>query len=104
MKFDLSLIFLCVCVVVLFEKQAKSACTLLRHMGEWRYSSTHFLTLALDEGEWLYSSTLRSDPGNENLCPINMSLPGPQNFIKRGKFISPYLQSNYDSSVLKPVV
>ena len=43
-------------------------------------------------------------PEKETLCPMNMSLPGPQNFIKKGKSTSPYLQSNYDSSVVKPIV
>jgi hypothetical protein len=38
-------------------------------MREWRYSSTHFLTLAPDEGGWLYSHTLRSDPGERNPMP-----------------------------------
>jgi hypothetical protein len=31
----------------------------MNHTGEWRYSSTHSLTLALDGGEWSASHTSR---------------------------------------------
>jgi hypothetical protein len=39
-------------------------------MEEWRYSSTHSLTLALDGGEWSASRPGRFIPGKEPLVPI----------------------------------
>jgi hypothetical protein len=39
-------------------------------LGEWRYSSTHSLTSALDGGEWSASRPGRFTPGKEPLLPI----------------------------------
>jgi len=39
-------------------------------LGEWMYSSTHSLTLAVDGGEWSASRSSRFNPGKEPLVPI----------------------------------
>jgi hypothetical protein len=39
-------------------------------LGEWRYSSSHSLTSALDGGEWSASRSGRFTPGKEPLVPI----------------------------------
>jgi hypothetical protein len=54
-------------------------------MGEWRYTSTHFLTLALDEGEWLYSHTLRSDPGERKPMPYKYEPTWAPELYKEGE-------------------
>jgi hypothetical protein len=39
-------------------------------LGEWRYSSTHSLTSALNGGEWSASLPIALPPGKEPLVPI----------------------------------
>jgi hypothetical protein len=41
-----------------------------RRIGEWRYSSTHFLTSALDEDEWSASLPHRFTPRERAHCTI----------------------------------
>jgi hypothetical protein len=55
-------------------------------LGEWRYSSTHSLTSALDAGEWLASR-----PGRSLWYPLDSRMGGPQSLSGRGggKFPAP---------------
>jgi hypothetical protein len=65
-------------------------------LGEWRYSSTHSLTSALDKGEWpwpLYPQ------GKSPWCPFDRGLGGSQ----RGKIPSPRRESNPRISIIQPV-
>jgi hypothetical protein len=62
----------------------KLSTTPWRHIGEWRYSSTHSLTSALDGGKW---STLRPPalpPGKSPRYPLDRRLGGPQSWSGRG--------------------
>jgi hypothetical protein len=69
---------------------------------EWRYSSTHSLTSALDGGEW---SAL--PPGKESpLYPLDRRLGGPQSRSGRGgeeKIPSPRRESNPRTPIVQPV-
>jgi hypothetical protein len=54
-------------------------------LGEWRYSSTHSLTSALDGGEWSASRPGRFTPqGKSPWYPWDRRLGGPQSRSERG--------------------
>jgi hypothetical protein len=54
-------------------------------VGEWKYSSTHSLTSALDEGEWSASRPGRFTPQGKSVWyPLDRKLGGPQNRSRRG--------------------
>jgi hypothetical protein len=50
----------------------------MKTLGEWRYSSTHTFTSALDGGEWLASHLGRFTPGKDPRYPLDRRLCGPQ--------------------------
>jgi hypothetical protein len=53
--------------------------------GEWRYSSTHSLTSALDGGEWSASRPGRFTPqGKITSYPLDRRVGGPQSRSGRG--------------------
>jgi hypothetical protein len=70
--------FLCLNLSALLQASQKVKLSLCfnwapRHegvLGEWRYSSTHSLTSALDGGEWSASRPGHFTPGKEPLVPI----------------------------------
>jgi hypothetical protein len=57
--------------------------------GEYRYSSTLSLTLALDEGGWSTPRPGRFTPGKETRYPLYRRLGGPQGRSGRVRKISP---------------
>ena len=57
--------------------------------GEWRYSSTLFLTSALEGGGWLTQRPGRFTPGKVTSYPLCRRLCGPQGRCGRVRNISP---------------
>jgi hypothetical protein len=54
-------------------------------LREWRYSSTHSLTSALDGGEWSASRPGRFTPRERApWCPLDRRLGGPQSRSRHG--------------------
>jgi hypothetical protein len=54
-------------------------------LGEWRYSSTHSPTSALDASEWSASRRGRFTPHRKSPWhPLDRSLGGPQSRFGRG--------------------
>jgi hypothetical protein len=68
-------------VPALFFNSAPSHEGVLR---EWRYSSTHSLTSALDVGEWSASRPGRFTPRKSLWYPLDRRLGGPQGRSGRG--------------------
>jgi hypothetical protein len=80
--------FLSTFLYVGFRKKVSLCCNwALLHegvLGDWRYSSTHFLTSALDGGEWSASRPGRFTPRESPWCPLDRRLGGPQSRSGRG--------------------
>jgi hypothetical protein len=67
------------------EKTYGRRTTPCRRIGEWRYSSTHSSTSALDGGEWSASSPGRFTPKERApRYPLDRRLGGPQSRYGRG--------------------
>jgi hypothetical protein len=75
--------------------------------GEWRYSSTHSLTSALDGGEWsTYTSLPLFFQGKSPWYPLDGRGGKPQSRSERGgeeKNSSPRRESNPRTSIVQPV-
>jgi hypothetical protein len=76
--------------------------------GEWKYSSTHSLTSALDGGEWSASRPAALSPGKEPLLPpLDRRLGGPQTRSGRDgeekQIPSPRRESNPITPIMQPV-
>jgi hypothetical protein len=78
-----------------------------RRIGEWRYTSTHSLTSALDGGEWSPLHPGRFTPqGKSPWYPLDRRLGGPQSRSgRRGeeKIPSPRRESNPMTPIFQPV-
>jgi hypothetical protein len=76
-------------------------------LGEWRYSSTHSLTSALDEGEWSASRLGRFTP--KERAPDTHWIGGwvgPRTVLDavvKGKIPSPCWESNPRTPIIQPV-
>jgi hypothetical protein len=70
-------------------------------LGEWRYSSTLSLTLALDEGRWSTPRPGRFTPEKETRYPLYRRLGGPQGRSGRVRKISTPL--GFDPRTVQPV-
>jgi hypothetical protein len=76
-------------------------------LGEWRYSSTHSLTSALDGGEWSASRPGRFTP-RERAPGIHWigGWVGPRavlNTVLKRKIPSPRRESNFRTPIVQPV-
>jgi hypothetical protein len=76
-------------------------------LGEWRYSSTHSLTSALDGGEWSASRLGRftpreRSPGTRWIGGWLNPRPVPDAVVKR-KIPSPRRESNRITQIVQPV-
>jgi hypothetical protein len=76
-------------------------------MGEWRYSSTHSLTLALDGGEWLASFPGHFTP--REIAPGTHWIGGwvgPRavlDMVVKRKILSPHWESNPRTLIVQPI-
>jgi hypothetical protein len=76
-------------------------------LGEWRYSSTHSLTSALDGGEWSASrpgrfTSREKDPGTQWIG----GWVGPRavlDAVVKRKIPSPRLESNPRTPIIQPI-
>jgi hypothetical protein len=76
-------------------------------MGDWRYSSTHSLTCALDAGEWSSSRPGRFTP--REIAPVTHWIGGwvgPRailNAVVKKKIPSPCRESNSRTPIVQPI-
>jgi hypothetical protein len=76
-------------------------------LGEWRYSSTHSLTLALDGGKWSAScpshfTPRKRAPGTHRI----RSCVGPRailDMVVKRKIPGPYQESNPTTPIIQPI-
>jgi hypothetical protein len=104
-KGQLYLIIIIIIIIIIIKVQVKVPLRsnwAPRHkgvLGEWRYSSTHCLTLALDVGEWSASRRGRFTPGKDPWDTMHRRMvglrAGPDAVSKR-KIPSPCRESNPD--------
>jgi hypothetical protein len=72
--------------------------------GEWRYSSTHSLTSALDGGEWSASRSGRFTQGKSPRYPLDRRLGGPQSRSGHGMVKRKIPSPRQESSPRTPIV
>jgi hypothetical protein len=100
-------LFLCLTKYYTIKKQFLIKRHAMKTYGEWRYSSTHFLTSALDGGEWSASRPGRFTPKEKAAGTHRIGgWVGPRAvldaMVKR-KIPSPRRESNPRTPIVQPV-
>jgi hypothetical protein len=75
----------------------------MKKLGEWRYSTTHSLTSALDGGEWSVSRSTTLPPGKEPPVPLGQEGGWSPEKFWTIKIPSSRRNSNPDHSIVQPV-